>query len=155
LIRNAPYPNGARLIQVEQVISGRTQSDISMADIRALREGDSSLSQVTYAWFSQVSLLGNGLPDRARRVFTDSHAFSMLGVNPILGRLPTEQDDEPGASAVAVLGYEMWVNRFGARPEVIGQTLRIDGEPHTIIAVMPAVFTFPAPYWTRGDLWVV
>jgi putative ABC transport system permease protein len=155
LLRGAPYPNADRIVQIGQVFFGRNHEEVSMPDVRALREGSASLSHVTIAWFATASLAGGDVPDSILRVYTDSHAFAMLGVMPLLGRLPTLADDDPGASAVVVLSYDLWRNRFGARRDIVGQTLRIDSVPHTVIAVMPPVFRFPAPYWARGDVWSI
>jgi putative ABC transport system permease protein len=153
LLRGVPYPNADRIVQVGQLFYGRNHEEVSMADVRALREGCPSLSHVTIAWFSTANLAGGDLPQDILQVYTDSHAFAMLGVMPLLGRLPTAADDDPAASARVILGYDLWRNRFGARPDIVGQTVRIDGVPHTVLAVMPPVFKFPAPYWVRGDLW--
>jgi predicted permease len=151
----APYPNVDRLVQIAQTINGRNRSEASTIDVLALRERSRALSHVTIAWFSTASLTGQGLPERARRVYTDSQAFAMLGVQPLLGRLPTTDDELPDADPVVVIGYTLWAERFGLDRGVIGQTLRVDGKAHTIVAVMPSTFKFPAPYWSAGDLWLL
>jgi hypothetical protein len=68
---------------------------------------------VTIAWFSTASLAGQGLPERARRVYTDAQAFEMLGVQTLLGRLPTLADEKADAEPVVVIGYTLWAERFG------------------------------------------
>lgn len=153
--RGLPYPTADRLVQIEQVADGVGRTEVSPVDVLALREGCPSLSRVTLAWFSQSSIAGGALPERARQVLTDSHAFAMLGVPPLLGRLPGPGDDEPGATPVVVLGHGLWSSRFGSAPDVIGRVIRVDGTPHTVIAVMPRGFAFPAPYWPAGDLWLM
>jgi putative ABC transport system permease protein len=152
--RGLPYPTADRLVQIEQVTNGIGRVEVSPVDVLALREGCPSLSRVTLAWFSASSVAGGAFPERARQVLTDSHAFAMLGVPPLLGRLPGPVDDEPDARAV-VIGYGLWASRFGSDPEVIGRVVRVDGEPHTVIAVMPRGLAFPAPYWAAGDLWLM
>jgi putative ABC transport system permease protein len=155
LLRPAPYPHVDRIVQIAQTLNGRNRSEASTVDVLALRERSRSLSHVTIAWFSTASLAGHGLPERARRVYTDSHAFEMLDVQPLLGRLPTAADEAPDAASVVVIGYSLWAERFGLNRDVIGQTLRVDGKTHTIVAVMPPAFTFPAPYWSAGDFWLL
>src|SRR4029077_9317156 len=62
--------------------------------------------------------------------------YSVLGVNPHLGRLFTEADDQmPGAHPVAVISYNFWQRRFGADPSIIGKTININGYPFTVIGV--------------------
>jgi putative ABC transport system permease protein len=155
VLRSPAYPNADRIVQIGHVIAGRNRSEVSTVDVLALREAASSLSHVTIAWFSNASLAGGGLPERARRVYTDSQAFQMLGVKPLLGRLPTAADDAPDAEAVAVIGERLWLELFGSDPGVIGRPLRVDGRPYVVIGVMPATFSFPAPYWAPGDLWLL
>jgi putative ABC transport system permease protein len=155
VLRPAPYPNADRIVQIGQLVNGRNRSEVSMVDVLALREASRSLSHVTIAWFSNASLAGGGLPERARRVYTDSQAFDMLGVQPLIGRLPTAADDALDAESVVVIGHGLWSERFGSDREVIGRTLRVDGQQHTVIGVMPAGFRFPAPYWASGDLWLL
>jgi hypothetical protein len=155
LLRPAPYPTADRIVQIEQVVDGRPRDEVSTLDVRALSEGSASLSHVTIAWFSEASVAGDGLPERARRVYTDSQAFAMLGVRPLIGRLPTKADEALDADPVVILGHRLWSERFGSDPAVIGRAIRIDGRPSTVIGVMPAGFAYPAPYWPGGDLWLL
>jgi putative ABC transport system permease protein len=152
--RGLPYPTADRLVQIEQVTDGVGRVEVSPVDVLALREGSPSLERVTLAWFSASSVAGGSFPERAQQVLTDSHAFAMLGVPPLLGRLPGPADDDPGARVV-IIGYGLWVGRFGSDQRVVGRVVRIDGEPYTVIAVMPRGFAFPAPYWVAGDLWLM
>jgi hypothetical protein len=66
-----------------------------------------------------------------------SSYLSVLGLEPALGRWFNEAEDRSGGGAVAVIGYDAWITRFGAAPSVIGQTIRIDGEPVTVVGVGP------------------
>lgn len=155
LLRPAPYPTADRIVQIGQFIGGRNRSEVSTADVRALREASRSLSHTTIAWFSEANVAGDGLPERARRVYTDWQAFELLGVPPVIGRLPTSADEAPGADPVVVIGFRLWSERFRLARDVIGRPLRVDGQPYTIVAVMPLEFRFPAPYWAAGDLWLL
>lgn len=154
-LRSPAYPGADRIVQIGQVIAGRNRSEASTVDVLALREAASSLSHVTIAWFSNASLAGGDLPERARRVYTDAQAFQMLGVPPLLGRLPTAADEAPESEAVVVIGQRLWSELFDSDRNVIGRPLRVDGRPYVVIGVMPASFKFPAPYWSPGDLWLL
>ena len=157
LLGAPPYPNQARLVQVVQVSprSGRLLDEVSAADVLALRQHGGAIENVTTAWTSSVSLSGGSLPERARMVFTDARAFTMLGTPPALGRLPSLADDAPDAPPVAVLGHSLWTQQFASDRSVVGRPLKIDGRTHTVIGVMPPGFAFPAPYWSGGDLWLL
>jgi putative ABC transport system permease protein len=155
LLRPPPYPNAARIVQIEQVVKGRGRTEVSPLDMLALKRDVPSLSLATMAWFSDASVAGDGLPRRVLRVYTDADGFALLGTRPHLGRLPALADERPGAEPVVVLGHALWTDRFGADAGIIGKTLRVDGRPHTVIAVMPPEFRFPSPYWAAGDLWLL
>jgi putative ABC transport system permease protein len=157
LISPPPYPNHARIVQIDQVIKGRVFDEVSPPDVRALRERGRAIGieDVTTAWTSSVSLSGGQLPERARMVYTDSRAFAMLGTPPAMGRLPSRADEEPGAPPVVLLGHALWSQQLSSDRAIIGKLLRINGKPYSVIGVMPPEFRFPAPYWSGGDLWLL
>jgi putative ABC transport system permease protein len=155
LLRPAPYPNHARIVQIGQVTGGRIQDEVSPPDVRALLERHGAFEAVTTAWMGSISLSGGTLPERARMIYTDSRAFTVLGTSPAIGRLPSAADDAPGAVPVVVLGHTLWSQQFASNPAVLDTVLRIDGRPYTVIGVMPPRFAFPAPYWSGGDLWLL
>jgi len=76
--------------------------------------------------------------------------FRIVGVSPILGRDFTAEDNKPGAEKVALLGHEIWQRDFGADPNIVGQSIRINGKAATVIGVMPKGFKFPV----SEQLWV-
>ncbi len=87
------------------------------------------------------------IDDRAERIdgmrVTHDY-FDVLHVQPVLGRRLVEEDGRPGAPRVTVLGAHLWQRLYGEDPGVIGRSLRLDGEPYTIVGVLPASAIFPA-----------
>jgi len=81
---------------------------------------------------------------RLNGVSTSASFFDVLGVRPVLGRTFTAEENEPGRHRVAVLGYALWVERFGGRSDVLGEVIQLDGEPYEVVGVMPAGFDYPA-----------
>jgi len=77
------------------------------------------------------------------------NGFSFLGVQPLMGRVFGHADAAPGAPPVGVMAHRTWVRLFAADPGVIGRTLLLDGEPRTVVGVMPPRFE-----WNIADLWV-
>lgn len=75
--------------------------------------------------------------------------FDLLRVPPILGRALDTRDEQAGAPAVVVIGEDLWRGRFAADPEILGATVHVGREPHTVIGVMPSDFKFPF----RQELW--
>ncbi len=76
-------------------------------------------------------------------VFTTDSFFDVFGVRPLLGRTFASGEDQPGKNDVAVLSYELWEQAFGKQNSAIGQTIKLDGRPYTVIGVMPAGFRYP------------
>ena len=96
------------------------------------------------------------LGDRSRialgQVVTSNH-FTMLGVQPRLGRLLVPSDDDPGSERVVVIAHRMWQREFGGDPAIAGKTLTLRGQPYTIAGVAPASFTGVVPLLTP-ELWL-
>lgn len=96
------------------------------------------------------SLSGDGEPERVGGAIASHDLFAVLGVPPILGRSFAPEDDRVGVPGVVLLGHELWQRRYGGDSSVVGRSVRINGEPHTVIGVMPPRFKFPE----FSDLWV-
>jgi len=95
-------------------------------------------------------LTGRGEPELVMAPAASANFFSMLGVEPLIGRLFRPGEDKPGAERVAVLTYGSWRRRFGADAGIIGQSLTINGAGYTVVGVLPASFQFalrPADLW--------
>ncbi len=99
----------------------------------------------------QITLTDEGgAPERYDASQVSANAFRLLGQRPILGRDFASSDETPGADPVAILRYGFWDRRYGKDPAIIGQAIRINGTPTTVIGVMPADFSFPQ----NEDLWL-
>ena len=103
-----------------------------------------------------VNLGGTRVASRIHVAQTSWNFFSVLGTQPVLGRAFASEDDVdatgwglPGRNAVAVIGYSLWQQLFGADPRALGATIRVDGNPLTVIGVAPPGFDFPH----RAVLW--
>jgi predicted permease len=76
-------------------------------------------------------------------VQTTDNFFNVFGVSPLLGRTFVSGEEQPGKNDVVVLSYEVWRQDFGAQSGTVGQTIKLDGRPYSVIGVMPASFRFP------------
>jgi predicted permease len=125
---------------------------VSQMELRYLREharGFKGVSATAPGWGFSLTGAGEPLKITAERVSGD--LFDTLGADPLLGRRMRPEEDRVGAPKVLMLSYKLWQARFGGDPSVIGRTVRLDDEPHEIIAVMPASFEL---FGVRSDAWV-
>ena len=98
-----------------------------------------------------INLTKSGPPALLTAVQATSEYFKLFGVAPLLGRIWNPEETVPGAAPVVVLGQSLWETQFGARRDLIGQTVLIDDVPRTVIGVMPASFKEP---WGNTGLWL-
>ena len=102
-----------------------------------------------------VNLTGSGTPERLEGMQVTPNLFSTLGIEPLVGRGFTAPEGSPGRTTVAILSYGLWQRRFGGDRAIVGQTIRLDGQPHQVIGVMPRGFQFPREgiqLWTPIDI---
>ena len=156
LLRPLPYPEGDRLVTVHETFqavaapAGRIGNTVSPANWLDWQR-DSRTFQSLAAWRpTTVTLTGVGEPVRLNVQLVSAEFFPLLGVPPLIGRMPAETDDRPNAPAVAVLSYQLWQNRFSGNPAVVGRVVQLSDRPAEIIGVMPAGFQFIAQ---DTDLW--
>jgi putative ABC transport system permease protein len=108
------------------------------------------------SWSPNASDEGTGATEAAESVTAvrvTSGLLDFLEVRPLMGRLFLPGEDEPGREHEVVLGYRIWQRRFGGDRDVLGRSVRLNGETYTVVGVMPRSFEFP-PFWERGaELW--
>lgn len=90
----------------------------------------------------QATITGVAEPERVPSMRVTDGTLRLLRARPAVGRIFTAEDDAPGAAETVILGYGYWQRRFGADPDILGQTISIDGTPREIIGVLPADFQF-------------
>jgi len=111
-------------------------SSFSYPIFRELRDKSPVFSGVFGHDVLPMSMSGGGQTERVLGELVSGNFFSVLGVRPYLGRVFTDSDDEtPGAHAVAVVSYNFWQRRFSANPQIVGQTINLNGYPFEVIGV--------------------
>ncbi|MCZ6915328.1 MAG: ABC transporter permease [Gemmatimonadetes bacterium] len=109
------------------------QLPIATGDFRDIRDQMTTLEDISARYSVPLSLTGDGEPEEVSVAWTTSNHFSLLGIEPALGRVFT--DDEPDA---VVMSDGLWKRRYGADPDVIGRRIQLGGQPHTIVGILPA-----------------
>ena len=145
LLSSLPYPNPDQLVRIwEQTPEGAqfSTSEPNFLDFRELNRTFASIGAVTLP--PSLALLSDGEPEAVSGMACTASYFDVMGVAAQLGRTFSSQEDGPGSAArVVVLSHEFWQRRFGADPNIIGQSLDLNGENWHVIGVMPAGFGFP------------
>jgi putative ABC transport system permease protein len=93
---------------------------------------------------------GRAEPERISGQAVSAHLFSLLGVKPLLGRSFHPDDDRPGAPGVVLISHGLWQRRFSGDRNVLGRSILVDFQEHTIIGIMPPSFAFP----DRSEAWI-
>src|SRR5262249_40078878 len=101
-----------------------------------------SFSVVAAIASSSVVLTGSGEPARLSTATVSWNFFSMLGVEPALGRSFRAEEDQPGRNRVAILSYTTWIDRFGGRADIVGSGVIFNDATYTIVGVLPRDFEF-------------
>lgn len=148
LLRPLPFPEDERLAVVFIRAPDFDVEDFpsSAPEYIEYRDHTRSWEQLAawYAWAATVTGDG-GEPERVEAAFVTWNLFPALGIEPLLGRTFTAEENEEGSDGVAVLSHSLWMSRYGGEPGVIGRTVLLDGLPRTVVGVMPAEFRFPNP----------
>jgi predicted permease len=148
LLRPLPFRDPQQLVWISNGETYSTQAE----HFTDLREQNQSFSDLA-GWFAfynsgDQELTGSGEPERITSVPVTGNLFSMLGVEPAIGRSFTKEESEGKYSAPSamVLGNSFWHRRFASDPNVVGQKLMLNNQPVTIIGVLPASFDFSSVF---------
>jgi putative ABC transport system permease protein len=145
LLRPLPYPEPDRLVAVWE--SARSVDDdqipVAPADFFDWQQQSRRFERLAAYHPWNFNLSGNGDPEQVTGGVATAELFDVLGTRPVLGRTFRRDECRQGGPAVVVLSDRFWRRRFGGDPRVLGQALRLDDVPFTIIGVMPPGFEFP------------
>src|SRR5580704_3478559 len=152
LLKPLPYRDPSRLVGVFESVALFKQSNLSIPDYYDWKKRNEVFTALeVYDRRGLTLSTKNGVEPVSTGRVSDGF-FRVLGVTPILGRDFASGEDLLSAPRTALLSYSAWQKRYGASPDVLGQTVTLDGKPHTIIGVLPRNFHFvpaePAEYWT-------
>lgn len=141
LFRPLPYVAPDELVRVFTTERGSDRAGaVSYPDFRDFRSQTDVLQASAISTGAIVSLVGDGSAEAVFGEYMSSNFFSVAGLQPALGRLFVPGEDERGSAPVAVISHRTWARRFGSRPDVVGETIRINGHPVTIVGVGPHGF---------------
>jgi putative ABC transport system permease protein len=149
LLRPLPYPHADRIVVVGQEWMGGA-GDFSPADFLDVQSQNHTFEHLAATREWNFNLSAGDRPERIIGDAVSTNLFSLLGVEPVLGRGFVPEDGGHRTNRVVVLSYGLWQRHFGGNASVLGEKLDLNGEPFTIVGVMPRGFAYPE----GAELWV-
>ncbi len=161
LLRPLPVPHASEVVVVQSQLRGEGnglfgQGALSYPDFKDLQEKSKSFAGLAASQYFPFGFAQDKttLPRMRYGALVSGNFFSVLGVNPQLGRnFRADEDAVAGRNAVVVLGHDLWESDFASRPDVLGKNVFLNGLPFTVVGVAPEPFKGPM-VWIRADLYV-
>ena len=151
LLRPLPFPGPGRLVQIweSNPSRGEVQEVVSPWNFVDWQRQSANLARLAVYEHESLALATREVPLRMDAAFVSSGFFQVFQVAPQLGRTFSPDDDLPASHSV-VLSYKGWTSHFNSDPQIVGKAITLDGEPFTVIGVMPAAFGFQRSEPTCG-----
>jgi len=136
-------PEMDRLAVVDEHSAGSEDEGISPANYLDVRLASKSFEQLAAYEYWSASIGDQGQVQELHGVRVTANFFAAVGVRPLLGRTLLPEEEVSGKNGEVIISSALWKERFGSDPTVVGKTIELNGQPHTLIGVMPARATFP------------
>jgi len=146
LLRPLPFKDSDRLVLLETTGFGDA---LSAGDFRDVRDQSQCFSHIAAYATGSMNLSGDPEAERINTARVSANFCDTLGVKPCLGRIFVGPEEQPGAERVVLLSYGLWQRRFGCDRSVLGHSIKLDGNNHIVVGIMPASFDFPE----KADAW--
>ena len=155
LLRPLPFTNADRIMRVwhtppAKSFPGMSTFSVSAANYFDWKHDNHVFEQMAILNYHGLTLTGVAQPQQVDACAVGAGFFETLGVAPIVGRVFSPDEDQPGRTNVVVLSYRFWQEHFGASRDVVGRNISMDGQNFLVAGVMPETFRFPdfAQMWT-------
>ncbi|MBX3733766.1 MAG: ABC transporter permease [Verrucomicrobiae bacterium] len=150
LLRPLPYPEPGQLVQLLANLEGGPGTYIGSDAFVEVKAQSQSLARIGAYSGGDMTLTGAGAAERIVSGAVTADFFPLLGVQPALGRNFTLEEDTPSGPKAVLLGYGLWQSRFGGDPDVLGRTITLNEQGHTVVGILPSHFQYPEPFqlWT-------
>ncbi|HWZ23745.1 MAG TPA: ABC transporter permease, partial [Verrucomicrobiae bacterium] len=144
LVRPLPYPNHDRILRIQESHQNDAEANLTYATFLDMQRAAKSIDNLSAYRPWVFNLTGEGEPERVAGAMVSANFFTAFATQPFLGRLLIDEDDRSGGNnRVTILSYGLWANRYGGDRDIIGRTVMVNSEPHTVVGVMPQGFDFP------------
>jgi predicted permease len=146
LLRPLPYPNPDRLVFIWNTypLMALPQASVSIPDYIDRKTQAPALEDAALFTNRRLNLAEEGRPEQLNALAVTPTFFTTLRRWPIVGRPFREDEAKPDADKVAILTYGLWTSRFAADRSIVGRAVRLNGEPYSVVGVLPADFELPS-----------
>lgn len=151
LLRPLSFEKPDRVVLLQEVWQGRGSGGVSPGNFHDIREESKSFSSVSASANAAYNLATEDTPERIDGEKVTAEYFHTFGVQPLIGRTFTETEDSPGHNSVVVISEGLWRTRFHQDPGIVGSTIHVNGDPVSVIGVMPESFD---PLLSKSKIWV-
>jgi putative ABC transport system permease protein len=144
LLQGLPFQHAERIVDLNEVERKGGSGAIAPAtfvDWQKMATSFDAMSAFATRIYNVTPATGE--PARLRGTVASSAFFDVLEVSPVLGRGFTREDAEPGRGQNIVLSFGFWQRQFAGKPDILNQIVRLNGQPFTVVGVMPATLNFP------------
>ena len=144
-LRPFPFPNPDRLVYINTAAPKWNLETVGInhPDFHLWRKDQKLFEAITYYDGTSINVADGNGADRVRGVDITYDFLKVLGIEPLLGRGFTPEEDQPNGPPVVLLSAAFWRERFGSDPQVVGKTIRLNGSARTIVGVLPPEASFP------------
>jgi predicted permease len=151
-IRPLPFSDPGHLVSLNttKMANGIERGGASFLDLQDWKARTHAFAEIASVAGRSLTLSDRDEPERFNGATISWNMFPMLGVQPILGRQMREEEDRSGGPRVVLLSHGVWQRRYAADPGIVGRMITVNGNPHTVIGIMPPRFQFPE----RAQLWI-
>src|SRR5688500_13087619 len=145
-LRPLPYANPDQIVQLSSTDAQKQLENVGISKTRyeAIRAREDVFSTVAVWAGNGFTITGNGDPEQVQAMHVSHEFFPLLGIQPAIGRVFTPEEDRPGAERVVILSHALFETRYGARQDIVGNSITLNGDPYTVVGVMPpGISRFP------------
>ncbi len=150
LLNPLPFHDPNQLVSLFQEIPNFKNGSISYPNFTDWRRMNTTFAGMAAYRSAGFNLSGNGEPERLHGEMISAGFFEILGVNPIMGRTFTADEDRLGANPTVMITEGLWKRKFGSRTDIIGQRMVLDDVGRTVVGVVPSSFHLHIQNFQRG-----
>lgn len=152
VLERLPFLEPERVVDVAETKGERTNWTVAPGNFLDWKERSGAFDGLAAIQPGRIGMRTTEGPIQVKAARVTADFFRILGVEPARGRLLASDEDRPEAAPVAVMAHGLWRRQFGGDPDVVGDTLVLEGQPYTVVGILPEDFRYA--FQERQDLWL-